>query len=287
MKPCSFEYIRATSLDDVFVILDEKGDDAKILAGGQSLVPALNMRFAAPEILIDVSNLVELKGVELEGNVLRIGAMNTHTDILNSTDVAQHAPLISVAMPSIAHSTIRNRGTFGGSICNADPASEIPACIIAANAELYVQNSLGPRTVSAQEFFQGTYTTDLETNELLISISIPTAGENTRVYFDELTRRKGDFAMAGIAAQCEIKKGKFISANLVFFGVVEQAVRAKDASQMIVGSHIDKLDVEAVCSALVNEISPYEDLTTSGEAKEHMIKVLLRRALAAFAQKEA
>lgn len=287
MKPRSFEYIRATSLDDVFVVLDKHDDDAKILAGGQSLVPAMNMRFAAPEILIDIADVDALKGIALNGDVLTIGAMNRHVDVLNSADVATHAPLISAAMPNIAHATIRNRGTFGGSLCNADPASELPACAIAANARFNIQSSAGARRVAAAEFFEGTYATCMEANEVLVSVDVPIAKPTTHVYFDELARRKGDYAMAGLAAQADIKGGKFTSANFVYFAVSEMAAYSKALSQMLVGSKIAKVDVDAVCAALGDDIIPFEDLTTSGAAKAHMMNVLTRRALAAFQEASA
>ena len=169
MKSNSFEYIRARSLDEVFAVLGEHGDEAKILAGGQSLIPTMNMRFAAPEFLIDVSAVNELKGIQAMDEGLRIGAMSRHVDVLNSAEVAEHAPLIAKAMPNIAHATIRNRGTFGGSLCHADPASELPACALALNARFNIQSASGSRSVVAGDFFQGTYTTCLADDEILIS----------------------------------------------------------------------------------------------------------------------
>jgi carbon-monoxide dehydrogenase medium subunit len=287
VKSRTFEYVRAVSLDEVFAVLDEYGDDAKILAGGQSLVPAMNMRFAAPSILVDVNGVGELSGIRLDGDKLTIGAMNRHADVLNSADVKLHAPLISAAMPDIAHATIRNRGTFGGSLCNADPASELPACAIAVNAQFTIKSSNSARRVSALDFFEGTYATCMEPNEILVSVDVPIANDATYVYFDELARRKGDYAMAGLAAQTTIEKGKFTSANLIFFAVSEMAVRAPAASEMLLGCRVGDVDVEGICAAVANEITPFEDLTTSAEAKSHMMKVLLRRALVAFGEVSA
>lgn len=282
MKARSFEFIRAASLGDVFAVLDEHDDDAKILAGGQSLVPAMNMRFAAPEVLIDVAGVEELKGITLNGDVITIGAMSRHVDVLNSADVAQHAPLISAAMPNIAHATIRNRGTFGGSLCTADPASELPACALASEAVFNIQSSAGSRSVAAIDFIEGTYATCLQANEVLVSVDVPIAKDTTQIYFDELARRKGDYAMAGIAAQVNIENGCFNDAQLIFFAVSEMAVCAKAASQMLMGCNVKDVHVEALCSALAQDITPFEDLTTSAEAKLHMMKVLISRAVTVF-----
>lgn len=283
VKPRSFKYVRAQSLGDVFAVLDELGDDAKILAGGQSLMAAMNMRFAAPETVVDVNGVADLCGIRLEGGMLRIGAMSRHVEVLNSAEVATHAPLIALAMPNIAHATIRNRGTFGGSLCNADPASELPACAVALHASFNIQSSAGARTVPASDFFEGTYATCLEDNEILVSVDVPVATANTQPYFEELARRQGDYAMAGLAAQAEIVNGRIESANLVYFAVSEMPAFAPTASAMLTGQGVADVDVETVCETLFADIQPFEDLTTSGEAKLHLMKVLTRRALVAFA----
>lgn len=287
MKPRSFEYVRAETLDDVFAALDTHGDDAKILAGGQSLVAAMNMRFAAPEVLIDVSRVADLKGIALDGEVLRIGAMSRHVEVLRSAEVAQHAPLISQAMPNIAHAAIRNRGTFGGSLVNADPASELPACALALGAVFNVQSSAGFRAVPAAEFFEGTYATCLEPNEVLVSVDVPAAGSDSRPYFEEIARRQGDYAMAGLAATANIKGGKFKTASLVYFGVSEMAAKAPAAEAVLAGQKAAQVDVDTVCAALADDVEPFGDLTTSAEAKMHLMKTLTRKAIAAWARGDA
>ena len=283
MKPRAFEYIRASSLDEVFATLDSHGDDAKILAGGQSLIAAMNMRFAAPEILIDINNIAELKGISLEGDMLRIGAMNRHVDVLGSADVAAHAPLIALAMPHIAHATIRNRGTFGGSLVNADPASELPACTIALGATFNIQGSAGARQVAAKDFFEGTYATQLKENEVLVSVDLPISTTESKPFFEEMSRRQGDYAMAGLAAQANVAGGVISNSNLVFFAVSEVASPAPSASALLDGKMASEVDVEAVCAALANDITPFEDLTTSAEAKLHLMKVLTQKAIAEWA----
>lgn len=283
MKPRAFEYIRAGSLDEVFATLDSYGDDAKILAGGQSLIAAMNMRFAAPEILIDINDIAELKGISIEGDMLCIGAMNRHVEVLNSTDVATHAPLISLAMPHIAHATIRNRGTFGGSLVNADPASELPACTIALGGVFNIQGSGGARTVAAADFFEGTYATKLKENEVLVSVDLPIATPESRPFFEEISRRQGDYAMAGLAAQVNVSDGVISNPKLVFFAVSEVATSAPSAAALLDGKNAADVDADAVCEALANDITPFEDLTTSAEAKLHLMKVLTRKAIAQWA----
>ena len=279
MKPRKFEYIRASSLDEVFATLDNHGDDAKILAGGQSLIAAMNMRFAAPEILIDINDIAELKGISLEGNMLRIGAMNRHVDVLGSADVATHAPLIALAMPNIAHATIRNRGTFGGSLVNADPASELPACTIALGGVFNIQGSAGSRQVAAIDFFEGTYATQLKDNEVLVSVDLPISLTESKPFFEEISRRQGDYAMAGLAAQANVASGIISNPKLVFFAVSEVAASAPAAAALLDGKNVADVDVDAVCNALANDITPFEDLTTSAEAKLHLMKVLTKKAI--------
>lgn len=284
MKPNSFDYVRAHSLDEVLTVLNEHGDDARILAGGQSLVPAMNMRFAAPEILVDVSDVADLQGIHVMDGLLRIGAMSRHVDVLTSPMVAEHAPLIASAMPNIAHATIRNRGTFGGSLCNADPASELPACALALGATFNIQSAAGKRTVPAVDFFQGTYTTCLADEEILVSVDVPVTTPGARSFFDEVARRQGDYAMAGLAAHAVIQDMHLAGVKLVFFAVGDVAMSAPSAEHLLYGAPIANIDFEAVCDAIGEDIAPFDDLTTSGAAKLTMMKVLTRRALEAFAQ---
>lgn len=287
LKPRSFKYVQAQSLGDVFDVLDDLGDDAKIIAGGQSLVAAMNMRFAAPEVLVDVGKVLELTGIGVEGDMLRIGAMSRHVEVLNSSDVATHAPLISQAMPNIAHVTIRNRGTFGGSLVNADPASELPACTLALNASFNIQSSAGARSVAAADFFEGTYATCLADNEVLVSVDVPLAGPDSRPFFEEFSRRRGDYAMAGLAATADVSGGQIANASLVFFAVSEMPAKAPAAEALLNGQSASGVDVDAVCAALAVDVAPFEDLTTSAEAKMHLMQVLTRKAIAAWAEENA
>jgi carbon-monoxide dehydrogenase medium subunit len=283
LKPRAFEYVRAASLQDVFAVLDSHGDEAKVLAGGQSLVPALNMRLAAPEVVVDVNAVEDLCGISVADGSLRIGAMSRYSEVAASELVARHAPLIAQAIPFIAHPAIRNRGTFGGSLCNADPASELPACAVALQAVFNLRSSAGARAVAAENFFVGTYATALEPNEVLVSVDFPLADDRTVAFFDELARRRGDYAMAGIAASAQRSGGVLSGVRLAFFAVSDMPYLAAGAMAEAEGKTAESLDPEAVCAALENGFEPQEDLTTSGAAKLHLMKVLTRRALAAFA----
>jgi len=287
LKPRAFEYVRAMSLQDIFAVLDSHGDEAKLLAGGQSLVPALNMRLAAPEVVVDVNGVDALRGIAVTGDRLRIGALNRYAEVASSDLVARHAPLIARAIPFIAHPAIRNRGTFGGSLCNADPASELPACALALRAVFNLSSSAGERAVAAENFFVGTYTTALEPREVLVSVDIPLADGNAIFFVDEVARRQGDYAMAGLAA-CATRAGGVLSnLRLAFFAVSDMPHLATGAMALAEGKPMQGLDVEAVCTALGDGFTPQEDLTTSAEAKLHLMKVLTRRAFAAFAAGEA
>ncbi len=286
MKSRSFNYVRACSLGETLAVLDRHGDEAKILAGGQSLVPAMSMRVAAPAVLVDVAMVPDLHGITVEDGFLRIGAMCRHADVLESGEIVRHAPLIAAAMPHIAHPAIRNRGTFGGSVCNADPAAELPACTLALGAQFEIHSSRGVRSVSADQFFLGTYTTCLEPTEVLVAIRIPRADAQTRSFFDECARRRGDYAMAGLAAHTVLRDGRIGQTRFVFFGVGEKPLAAPRAQATLEGRAPGEMDAEALSGAICAGIEPMGDLTTSGETKAHLMRVLTRRALRSLARTE-
>src|ERR1700755_1421350 len=170
MKAAAFAYARATSVDNALELLAAHGDRAKVLSGGQSLMPAMNLRLLAPELLVDIGELAELRGIERDGDVLRIGALTRHVDLLRSPEIAAHAPLLTEAIAHVAHPAIRNRGTLGGSLAHADPASELPACMVALNATVIIRGQGGERRIAAQDFFTGVYETALLPEELLVAV---------------------------------------------------------------------------------------------------------------------
>jgi carbon-monoxide dehydrogenase medium subunit len=195
MKASAFSYTRASSVTEALELLALHGDQAKVLSGGQSLMPALNLRLSAPAVLVDIGAISELRGVAASNGVLKIGALTRHVDLLNSPDIAKHAPLLTEAVAHVAHPAIRNKGTIGGSLAHADPASELPACAIALGATIVVRGRDGDRRIQASEFFTGIYETLLSAEELLVAIEIPVAKPNSVYFFHEYARRKGDYAI--------------------------------------------------------------------------------------------
>ncbi len=267
MKPRSFEYVRVKSLAEAIAALSRVGADAKIIAGGQSLVPLLNMRMASPSLLVDIGVLTELRGISLDGGGLKIGALVRQAEAERSPEIAKHAPLFAKALPHIGHFAIRNRGTIGGSIALADPAAELPACLLALGGEVEIEGAKGARRVKADDFFKDLYETALEPSDVLTAIRIPAPAKDMRVGFGELARRHGDFAMAGLAA---CRDGK--SARLAFFGVGSTPTRARQAETALAAGSIE----EAV-AALDRDLDPPDDIHSSGAVKRHLAKTLLRR----------
>ena len=230
MKAPKFSYVRADSLDHALELLDKHGEDARILAGGQSLMPTLNMRLSQPEVLVDINRLNDLKGISLDGDTVVIGALTRHIDVMNSDIVAEHLPLIAEAMPHVAHVAIRNRGTIGGSIALSDPAAEMPACALALGATLIVQSSSGKREIPAEEFFHGLYETARVENELLVEIHYPSQKKDNVSVFMELARRHGDYAIAGVCAYGKVSGNMVEDMRLVYFASEDRPITARTPS---------------------------------------------------------
>jgi len=269
VKPAPFRYEKARTLDHAIELI---ADDARLLAGGQSLIATLNMRLSHPALLVDINGIDGIDGITLKGSQLQIGALTRHAQAERSAEVARHAPLIALAMPHIGHPAIRNRGTVGGSIAFADPAAELPACLVALDGEVDLAGPQGRRTVKADDFFKGLFETALTPREVLTSIRVPAAGANTRVGFAEFARRHGDYAMAGLAA-CARADGKRLGdVRLAYFGVGTKPVRARQAEAALSGG-----DIEAAVGALGSDLDPPDDVQASGAVKRHLAGVLLRR----------
>ena len=283
MKPAPFAYVTAESLEDAIGVLDERGDDARILAGGQSLMATLNMRLSAPEVLVDIGRVPGLAGIEATGGGLRIGAMTRHADVAASELVAAHAPLIASAMPHIAHPAVRNRGTFGGSIAFADPAAELPACAVALRARMAIAGKGGTRTVDADAFFQGLYETALGPDEILTAVEVPGTAAGWRSGFLEFARRHGDYAIIGLAAHVEVEDGRFGSSRLVFFGVGERPVSAVRSAALLEGESWSAALGARIAEALKEELDPFEDLNADAAMRRHLAGVLVKRVLGPLA----
>ena len=207
MKASAFAYARATSVSNALELLAAHGDRAKVLSGGQSLMPAMNLRLISPELIVDIGELAELRGIAVSGDVVRIGALTRHVELARSPEIAAHAPLLTEAIAHVAHPAIRNRGTLGGSLAHADPASELPACMVALNATVIVRGQAGERRIAAQDFFTGIYQTALSPEELLVAVELPVARKNSAHFFHEFARRHGDYAILGLAAQAIVEAG--------------------------------------------------------------------------------
>ena len=279
MKAPKFSYIRAESVDHALELLDKYGDEGRILAGGQSLMPTLNMRLSQPEILIDINGLDDMKGISLNGDTVCIGALTRHVEVLNSDIVAEHLPLIAEAMPHVAHVAIRNRGTIGGSVAMADPAAEMPACILALGATLVVQSSAGTREIAAEEYFRGLYETARAENELLVEIRIPSQKPENVSVFLELARRHGDFAIAGIAAYGNVSGDTVNDMRLVYFASEDKPTIGANAIAALNGKIWSDETKDAVTTALENDLEPMTNLHGSAAMKLHLQKVLTGRAM--------
>ncbi|HYI28045.1 MAG TPA: xanthine dehydrogenase family protein subunit M [Bradyrhizobium sp.] len=281
MKAAAFAYARATSVVNALELLGAHGDRAKVLSGGQSLMPAMNLRLISPELIVDIGELNELRGISVAGSVVRIGALTRHVDLLKSPDIAAQAPLLTEAIAHVAHPAIRNRGTIGGSLAHADPASELPACMVSLNATIIVRGQAGERRVAAEDFFQGIYETDLSAQELLIAVELPVARKNAAHFFHEFARRHGDYAMAGLAAQAIVENDAFTDLRLVFFAVGDRPVLARAATKLV-NVTVTPAVLAAASAALGEELDPQDDQQASAAMRRHLAKVLLARGVSAL-----
>jgi carbon-monoxide dehydrogenase medium subunit len=270
VKPAPFAYTKAKTLKEAVTLLARHKDDARLLAGGQSLIATLNMRLSAPGLLIDINGIKNLNGIAKKGKYVEIGALARHVQVERSDVIAKHAPLIALAMPHIGHPAIRNRGTFGGSIAFADPAAELPACLLALGGEIDIAGPRGKRKVKADAFFKGLFETALRPQEMIIAVRVPAADKATRVGFAELARRHGDYAMVGLAASARGNGNGLADVRLAYFGVGDTPVRVKKAEAALAAG-----DVDAAVKAL--DLDPHDDVQATAKTKRHLAGVLLRR----------
>jgi carbon-monoxide dehydrogenase medium subunit len=284
MKPAPFEYHCPRTLDEALMLLATHGSEAKPLAGGQSLIPAMNFRLATPAVLIDLNGIRELSFITHGGALaspIRIGAMTRHRDLERSAIVAQHAPLITRTMPYVAHAAIRTRGTLGGSLAHADPAAELPAVMLALDATLTLTNRERSRDVRAEEFFVGLFATALEPGELLTEIAIPVLPKGSAVAFQEISRRHGDFALAGVAAAVSLDEaGRCNRARIALLSVGDRPTLAARAAQALVGRLPTADAIRAAAdAAATHDIDPPGDIHASSRYRRHLVNVLTRRTL--------
>ena len=281
MKPAPFEYHAPDSIEQAVELYSQYGGEAKILAGGQSLVPAMNFRVVQPSVLVDLNRVHELSYIREDDVVLRIGSMSRERHLEFDPLIPKWAPLLAEAVHFIAHPQIRNRGTIGGSIVNADPAAELPVLMLALNARLKAKNKSGERWIGAPDFFVGMFTTALEPDEILVEIELPLSSPRTGWSFMEVAPRAGDYAMMGVAALVTLDEaGKCKGAKLVYLNAGEGPVEAKEAEKLLEGETLSNELIESAASkASQEEINPFGNIHASSEFQRHLANVLTKKAL--------
>ena len=281
MKASAFAYTRATSVENALELLATHGDRAKVLSGGQSLMPAMNLRLISPELIVDIGELAGLRGIAVTGGIVTIGALTRHVDLLKSAEIAAHAPLLADAIAHVAHPAIRNRGTIGGSLAHADPASELPACMVALDATIIVRGPAGERRIAANDFFIGIYETALSPQELLVAVEFPAAPEQSAHFFHEFARRHGDYAVVGLAAQAVVEGDRFADLRLGFFAVGDRPLLAEAAGKLV-NVVVTPAVLSEASSALGEELDPQEDQQATPAMRRHLAKILLARCVSAL-----
>jgi CO/xanthine dehydrogenase FAD-binding subunit len=280
VKPPLFTYESPSDLDGALESLAAHRRDAKVLAGGQSLIPLLNFRLARPEVLIDINGITDLDFIRVDADTLRIGALVRHARVEMSLEVARHAALMAEAVRHVGHSQIRNRGTVGGSIAHADPAAELPAGLLALGARLHVRSASGTRHIDLQTFFQGPFTTSLGDDEMLTAVEVPFAADGTGHAFYEFARRRGDFALGGAAVLVTVdERGLCRDAAIALVAADSTPVRATGAEASLIGNAVDDETARAAAEDAVRDISPLGDVHGSAEFRRRVIRELVRRAL--------
>lgn len=279
MKAPEFRYERAQSLAGALARLDELRGRARLLAGGQSLVPTLNMRLQSPEIVLDIGRLGELRGIKVEGSSIRIGALTRHADLIGADLIALSCPLLQLAARHIAHPAIRNRGTVGGSLALGDPAAELPACAVALDATIVAASTRGERRIPARAFYTGLYANALDDAEMIVAVEVPFMKPNERDGFIELARREGDYAMIGLAARGAFAGGALTSLSLAFFSAGDRPLLASGAAAALTGKALDGALVDVAVAALATDLPDFSDLQADAAVRRHLAGVLLRRVL--------
>ncbi len=279
MKPPAFEYVAAESVEEATARLAEYGDDARPIAGGQSLVPMMNFRLVSPAVLVDIRRIAPPDAIGKADGHVRIGALTRHRALETSPLIRDRFPVLAAAMTHVAHLAIRNRGTIGGSLCHADPAAELPAMAVLLDARIHTAHCGGERTVEAGAFFEGALWTALEDGEIVTRIDFPLLPPGTGWGFREFARRHGDFALAGAAATVTGSAGRAAEVRIALFGVGETPVRAAAAEALLTGTGFEPDAVAAAIDALRNAVDPDDDLHASADYRRHLAGIVAGRAL--------
>lgn len=281
MIPARFDYLRAGSVDEAVAALAERGDDAKVLAGGQSLIPLLRLRLSYPELVVDVSRIDELRGVREDGDSIVVGAMTTHHDVIRDPLIKAHAGLVAEATETVADPAVRHLGTFGGALSHADPAGDLPAVALALDAEFVIAGSGGRRTVAAADFFLDYLQTAIEPDELLVEVRLPKLGEGWGFRYEKFHRVAQSWAVVGVAAAVQRSNGSIAGARIGLTNMGATPIRASAVEEALAGSALD--GVAAAAERAADGTSPPSDLNGQADYREHLARVLTRRAVTAAA----
>jgi aerobic carbon-monoxide dehydrogenase medium subunit len=285
MKSPNFGYLRARSLHHACEVLGERDGEAVAIAGGQSLLAGLNMRLSSPRLLVDIGDLPELSISHFGAAEIRLGALTRHVEVLESEALRQSLPLLPRAVSHVAHAAIRNRGTLGGSLAYADPAAELPACAVVLDATIVIASIAGEREIKATDFFTGLMETALRPGELIVAVRFPVpAPPQTRFAFGEFSRRRGDFAVAGIAASAQIERDRISEARVVYFGCVERAKIAAQVSASLRGLPLPLTDIDEILRAVEHDLDPDDIPGWRASTQLELSKVITRRALGELEQ---
>jgi carbon-monoxide dehydrogenase medium subunit len=282
MKSRAFQYESVSTLDDAYALLAKHGDGAKVLAGGQSLIPMMNLRMTSPSILMDINRIAALEGISEHNGELRIGVLTRHHQMQTDPLVARYVPLLQLAVEHVAHLAVRNRGTFGGSLCHADPAAEFPACVVLLDATMEIGSARGTRLIKAREFFHGPFTTSVEADEMLLAVRIPKPLPGARFAIDELSRRHGDFAIAGLAVSIFPQAGEDIF-EWVAFGIADRPLLLCALSALWAGSR-GTPERRAVSEAIAADFASYIDDGEDGRLKQLLAVELVWRCLQSLSE---
>jgi len=280
LKPSPFEYFAPDTVEEALALLGQYGDEARPLAGGQSLVPMMSFRLARPAVLIDLNRIQELSDISNDGSTATVGALVREKAAERSEDLARTVPLMARALPLIGHEAIRSRGTIGGSLAHSDPAAELPAVAVATGATISASSEArGTRTVAAEDFFVSHFTTALEADELLTAVSFPVAAPGTAVAFEEMARRHGDYAIVGVATSFHVSDGTIDQARIVLTGVGATPARVGRAEAVLVGSAPSKAVFAEAAGEASADLDPPSDLHGTAAYRRHVAGVLIRRSL--------
>lgn len=283
MIPAAFEYVRPTSIDEAVSALASAGEDAKVLAGGQSLIPVLRLRLAYPSTLVDVGRVPELRGVREDGDAIVIGAMTTHDEVMRDPLVAQHAPLIAQATATVADPQVRHRGTFGGALAHADPAGDLGAVAVALDCEFVATGPSGPRTIAASDFFVDYLTTALGADEILTAVRVPKLGAGWSSHYEKFNRVAQAWAIVGVAAAVRRSNGSIAEARVGLTNMGARPIRASGVEQALAGAAVDEVAVAAATASADAGTDPPADLGGQPDYRRHLARVLTRRAVMAAA----